>query len=374
MPDTMRVCAYISESAARNNIEKIIEKASPAKVVAVIKTNGYGHGGTALALDYEEYEGVYGFAVATADEALELRKNGICKPIIILGFAFGDTYSDLIKNDVRLTVFSYEAAERLDKIANELGKKAYVHVKIDTGMSRIGFQVTEENADEIAKIMNLNNIEIEGVFTHFARADEADKTYMNNQLELFKKMVEMLKARDINPEFIHCCNSAATMDMEPIYGNLVRAGVILYGMMPSDEMVDTMGLKPVMTLKSHIVHIKKLEAGRAISYGGTFVTEKETVVATIPVGYGDGYPRSLSNVGYVIIRGKKAPIIGRVCMDQFMVDVTDIPNVQLRDEVTLIGQDGNETITMEQLGELSGRFNYELACDLAPRVPRVTVP
>ncbi len=374
MPDTMRVCAYISESAARSNIEKIIKKASPAKVLAVIKTNGYGHGGTALALDYEEYEGVYGFAVATADEALELRKNGICKPILILGFAFGDTYRDLIKNDVRLTVFSYEAAERLDKIANELGKKAYVHVKIDTGMSRIGFQVTEKEADEVARITSLENIVIEGVFTHFARADEIDKTYMNDQLNKFKLMVKYLSDRGIEPEYIHCCNSAATMDMEPIYGNLVRAGVILYGMMPSDEMKDTLGLKPLMTLKSHIVHIKKLEKNRSISYGGTFVTDKDTLVATIPVGYGDGYPRSLSNTGYVLIRGKKAPILGRVCMDQFMVDVTDIDGVMLRDEVTLIGRDGDEIITMEQLGELSGRFNYELACDIAPRVPRVNVP
>ena len=239
-------------------------------------------------------------------------------------------------------------------------------------MSRIGFQVTEAEADVVKEISKLNNIEIEGIFTHFARCDERDKSHAIQQQELFEKMLGFLQDRGVEYTYSHSANSAAILEFDRAHAKLVRAGVTLYGMWPSDEIDTSFPLKSIMEIKSHVVHVKDLEPGRAISYGGTFVVEKPMRVATIPVGYGDGYPRSLSNKGYVLIHGEKAPILGRVCMDQFMVDVTDIPNVSVLDEVTIIGRDGDLEITFEELGELSNRFNYELACGLGNRrIPHI---
>ena len=368
-----RIYAKINLDAICYNMKSIEQKLSAGtKIIAVVKTDGYGHGALEIARKIEGFDSLFGFAVATAEEAYGLRQSGIEKPILILGYTFEDDFEELIQSQVRFTVYSYEMAKPISKAAQNVGRNAKVHIKIDTGMSRIGYQVTAGSADEIAEINALSGITIEGVFTHFARADEADKTFTLEQIQQFQNMISMLKERKLEIPLKHCSNSAGIAELPQANMDCVRAGIILYGLWPSDEVKrDSLALKPAMELKSRIVHIKTLEAGRSISYGGTYCLKEPRKIATIPVGYGDGYPRSLSNKGYVLIHGKKAPIVGRVCMDQFMVDVTDIPDVNMLDTVTLLGKDGGSFLSMEELGTLSGRFNYEFACDIGKRVPRI---
>lgn len=368
-----RVYAKIDLDAFRHNL-KAIRTLLPqnTKIIAVIKTDAYGHGAEPIAKAAEPFDFVYGFAVATAEEALLLRRQGIIKPILILGYVFPEHYQMLAEYEIRPAVFTLETAVQLSQAAQKAGKDILIHMKIDTGMSRIGMQVTEENAKIIAQTASLPHIVIEGIFTHFARADEADKTDALNQLAQFQKMTAMTEALGVAIPYHHCANSAAIIDLPQADMDLVRAGIILYGLWPSGEVhKERLDLKPVLELKSHVAYVKKLEAGRSISYGGTYTLKEERIIATIPVGYGDGYPRSLSNKGYVLIHGKKAPVIGRVCMDQFMADVTDIADVKAGDTVTLAGKDGNQILTLEELGELSGRFNYEFACGLGKRIPRI---
>lgn len=368
-----RVYAKIDLDAFRHNL-KAIRTLLPqnTKIIAVIKTDAYGHGAEPIAKAAEPFDFVYGFAVATAEEALLLRRQGITKPILILGYVFPEHYQMLAEYEIRPAVFTLETAVQLSQAAQKAGKDISVHMKIDTGMSRIGMQVTEENAKIIAQTASLPHIVIEGIFTHFARADEADKTDALNQLAQFQKMTAMTEALGVAIPYHHCANSAAIIDLPQADMDLVRAGIILYGLWPSGEVhKERLDLKPVLELKSHVAYVKKLEAGRSISYGGTYTLKEERIIATIPVGYGDGYPRSLSNKGYVLIHGKKAPVTGRVCMDQFMADVTDIADVKAGDTVTLAGKDGNQILTLEELGELSGRFNYEFACGLGKRIPRI---
>ncbi len=366
-----RISARVDLDAIRKNLYAMREKLKPeTKIVAVVKTDGYGHGACAIGRYLEQEDCLWGYAVATAEEALELKASGLQKPVLILGYTFSEDYEELIRNDVRLTVISMDMAKEISRIAGNLGKSAYIHIKMDTGMHRIGYDASEESMEEIAAICRLPHLVPEGIFTHFARADEADKGHAMEQYELFCRMIDMLKERGISFSLRHCANSAAIMELPDVQMDMVRAGITLYGLWPSSEMDPSFPLHPAMSLHSHIVAIRDLPEGSAISYGGTFVTE----LATIPVGYGDGYARSLSTRGYVLIRGRRAPILGRVCMDQFMVDVTDIPEASVLDEVTLLGRNGEETITMEDLGELSGRFNYEFACCIGKRVPRSYLP
>ena len=316
---------------------------------------------------------MFGYAVATAEEAFSLREAGLQKPILILGYTFPYCYEELIKQEIRPAVFRTDTLGELEDCARRLGKKAIVHVKVDTGMSRVGIRSDEEGLSFLRCLSQMSNIEVEGIFTHFARADEQDKRSARKQLAQFTGFVE--EAERILERTIpvkHCSNSAGILTMPEANLSLVRAGITLYGLSPSAQVPrKLLSLRPALSLKSRLVYVKEVEEGTPVSYGGTYITRERTRIATVPVGYGDGYPRSLSNKGYVLIRGKRAPILGRVCMDQFMVDVTAIPEACEGDEVTLIGTDGEEEITMEQLGELSGRFNYELACDLGQRIPRV---
>lgn len=368
-----RVFAKIDLDAIAYNLKSIEKKLSPeTKIIAVVKADGYGHGAAVIAKEIEESDQVFGFAVATAEEAFSLKRNGIRKPILILGYTFESDYEALIQKQIRFTVYSYDMAEAISKAAGKIGTDAYIHIKIDTGMSRIGYQATEESADEIAEIAALPGIVTEGIFTHFARADEKDKSSAKEQLKIFLSMIDMLKERKVEIPFHHCSNSAGIAELKESHMDLVRAGIILYGLWPSEEIQrDSISLKPVMELKSKIIHIKTLEAGRCVSYGGTYQLKEKRKIATIPVGYADGYPRSLSGKGYVLIHGKKAPILGRICMDQFMVDITEIPDAKLLDPVTLLGCDEGSFLSMEELGSLSGRFNYEFACDIGKRVPRI---
>lgn len=369
-----RVYAEVDLTAILDNMERMHENLQPGTLmIGVIKTDGYGHGAVPIGKELEKLSYVFGYAVATAEEAFSLREAGLKKPILILGYTFPYCYEELIKQDIRPAVFRADALRELDDCARRLGKKASVHIKVDTGMSRVGIRPDEEGRSFLRCLSELPNIEVEGIFTHFARADEQDKRSARKQLAQFTGFVEEAeRILDRTIPVKHCSNSAGILTMPEANLSLVRAGITLYGLSPSAQVPrELLSLRPALSLKSHLVYVKEVEAGTPVSYGGTYVTKQRTRIATIPVGYGDGYPRSLSNRGYVLIRGKRAPIIGRVCMDQFMVDVTAIPEVCEGDEVTLIGTDGEEEITMEQLGELSGRFNYELACDLGHRIPRV---
>jgi len=343
------------------------------KMMGVIKTDGYGHGSVPIAQQLEPIDYMYGFAVATAEEALLLRREGIKKPILILGYTFSDFYERLIMEDVRFTVFCEDTIYQLEEHAKKAGCRAKVHVKVDTGMGRIGITPDEKGIQFIQELMKNKNIEIEGIFTHFAKADEYDKTVTQNQFLLFSKFVtEIEKQLGVHIPLKHCCNSAGILELPAMAMDMVRAGISLYGLYPSEEVSkECVLLTPALSWYSHIVYIKTIHKGQCVSYGGRFKASKDVVVATIPVGYGDGYPRMLSEKGYVLIHGKKAPILGRVCMDQFMVDVTDISNAKEGDLVTLLGIDGEEQISAELIGELSGRFNYELVCDIGKRVPRV---
>jgi alanine racemase len=337
--------------------------------VAVVKADGYGHGDVAVAKAV--YDKVRMYAVATLDEAVNLRENGIDKPILILGFVNVDEYETLVKNQVTATVFDYETARQLSETAEKLKMKALCHIKIDTGMRRIGLEPDESGIEVVKRISKLSNLDMQGIFTHFATSDEADKTKAERQLDRFEKFVGKLSEEGITFKYVHCANSAAVIDMPQTYKDMVRLGIAMYGMYPSNEVDKSrVALKPALKLMSHVTYVKEVPAGQEVSYGGTFVTGRTTTIATVSVGYGDGYPRSLSSKGYVLINGKKAPIIGRVCMDQMMVDVTDIEGVGRDSLVTLIGRDGDEEITVEEIAALANTFNYEFVCNLNKRIPR----
>ena len=369
-----RIYAAIDLDAISHNMNMIRQKiSSGAKIISVVKTDGYGHGAVPIARELENKDFMYGFATATAEEALILRKAGIKKPILVLGYVFPYIYEQMIREDIRFSVFRADMLEQINEEAGKQNKKALVHVKVDTGMGRIGIFPNDSGIDFISKVLKCDNIAMEGIFTHFAKADYEDKNAAYIQLSLFKAFCLKVENKfSIQIPIKHCANSAAALEMPESHLDMVRVGIAMYGLWPSEEIQKkAIDLKPAFSLHSHIVYIKTVETGKEISYGGTFLTSRPTKVATIPVGYGDGYPRTLSNNGYVLIHGKKAPILGKVCMDQFMVDVTEITNVNEGDEVILIGSSGKEVITMEALGDSADRFNYELVCVIGKRVPRI---
>ena len=382
-----RVYARVDLEAIKYNLESM-KNNIPAgtKIMGVIKTDAYGHGAVRIGQMLEELDYIWGYATATAEEAFELRDAGIKKPILVLGYTFPYAYERMLKEGIRPTVFRLDMAKELSECAKSMMKAGEisddvlqsgfpVHIAVDTGMSRIGITPDENGADFVSEVASLDGITIEGIFTHFARADEKDLTNVKCREKVFADFVTLAEDKiGFRIPLHHCANSASIIAVPESSMDMVRAGVTMYGMWPSDEVSkDIVSLKPTMELISHVVMVKEVPAGTPVSYGGTFATDKTTRIATIPVGYGDGYPRSLSNKGFVLINGKRASILGRVCMDQFMVDVTDIADVSEGDEVVLLGKDkkSGEEISAEFLGELSGRFNYELTCDINKRVPRV---
>ena len=338
-------------------------------VMAVIKADAYGHGSIQVARLLQDKCSFFG--VSSILEAMELRRAGLYNPILILGHTPVSAFPALIQAEIRPTIYTYADAKALSDAARRAGKTAAFHLAVDTGMSRIGFQATEEDADICAEIVKLPDIVAEGLFSHFATADCADLTRAKAQAELFDRFYEMLQQRGVQIPIRHMNNSAGLMNFDNHY-EMVRAGIVLYGMYPSDE-VDpaALQLRPALQWLSRVTHVKTLPAGREISYGGMYVTDKETVVATVPVGYADGYRRSLSGKFHVLIRGKKAPILGRVCMDQMMVDVTEIGDVQQGDRVVLVGKSGDEEITVETIAAAADSFNYEFICGISRRVPRI---
>ena len=364
-----------SNSYIRIDLDAILENFRAVRnragtdVMAVIKANAYGHGAIPVAQLLEKECAFFG--VSSVAEALELRRAGIEKPILILSPTDPNAYDVLVAEGIRPTIFTYAQAQKLSAEAQKQGKTAFFHIAVDTGMGRIGFLPTEESADLCAKIAALPGIIAEGLFSHFATADEKDQTRTKQQAQLFAAFDQMLKARGVDMKLRHLDNSAGVIGYGSHY-EMVRAGIILYGLYPSEEVCkEQLPLKPAMCWHSWVAHVKPMQPGSQISYGGTYTVEKPMMVATIPVGYADGYRRNLSNQFYVLIRGKRAPILGRVCMDQFMVDVTDISGVQEGDRVVLMGADGAETITCEDLAAAAGSFNYEQICDISYRVSRV---
>lgn len=374
MKDYDRVWADVDLDAVHFNMEQMHGNIScSAKMMGIIKTDAYGHGAVQIARELETLDYVFGMGLATAEEALILRHCGIKKPLLVIGYTFPYSYAKLIDNEIRMTVFKSSMLSEIEKEAERQNKKAIVHIKVDTAMSRIGIRPDDSGIAFIRECLSQKNIIVEGIFTHFAKADEADKGPVMKQLHTYQDFLKRAEEETgYRIPIHHCSNSAGIVEIKEANMDMVRAGITLYGLWPSEEVSrDIIRLKPVLSLKSHIVYVKEIEKGTQVSYGGTYCAEETMKIATIPVGYGDGYPRALSNKGFVLIHGKRAKILGRVCMDQMMVDVSDIDNVRDGDEVTLIGQDGTECITMEELGGLSGRFNYELACDLGKRIPRV---
>ena len=365
-----RTYVEIDLEAIKHNIrcerKKVGDK---VKIMAIIKANAYGHGDIEVAEALKDEVDAYG--VAIIEEALKLRKAGVTKMILILGHTGKIWYDDLIKNDISQAVYSYEMAKILSEEAMRLGKKAKIHIKVDTGMGRIGFQPVKDNVEVIYAISRLPGIEIEGIFTHFARADEKTIEPAREPFRKYITFVEELEKRGVKIPIHHVSNSASIIGFPEANLDMVRSGITTYGLYPSDEVAkDVLVLEPAMQWKSIISYIKTVEPGTSISYGGTFTAKEKMTVATIPVGYADGMKRDLSGKGRVLIHGQYAPILGRICMDQFMVDVSHIKEAAIGDTVTIFGKDGEKNIPVEEIAEKSHSFNYEFVCSITNRVPR----
>ena len=386
MKQYSRVWAEIDLDAVRDNLLAMRKHLLPGmKLCAVVKTDGYGHGAVPVAKEVEDL--VWGYAVATYQEALNLRHHHIKKPVLILGYTEEASCREMARLEIRPTVFSLKLAERLSaewkEYAEDCGKRGEkakplkIHIAVDTGMGRLGFLAQEDGEFqksilEIEKISRMEGLEAEGMFTHFARADEKDPSAARLQAGRFQRVSQALADRGVEIPVQHCSNSAGIVMLKGVGFSMARAGITMYGLYPSEEVDGSeMKFRPALSLYSKVIFVKEVPAGTTVSYGWTYVTDKKTRIATVPAGYGDGYPRSLSNRGYVLIRGKKAPVIGRVCMDQMMVDVTEIPEAEEGDVATLIGRDGEEELPVERLSALSGKFNYEFVCGISKRVPRV---
>ncbi len=370
MKEYSRTYVSVDLGAVRHNMEEARRNIrGETKIMAVVKADAYGHGAVEVSHALSDLVDAYG--VAMAEEALELRQSGIRKSILILGFTAGDWFPELIRSRIAQTVYTWEMAEELNRAAEQLGQKAIVHIKLDTGMGRIGFAATDESVRVVKRIARLPYLELEGIFTHFARADEETPDPIREPFNRFQSFVTKLEREGIDIPVRHVSNSASIINFPDGNLNMVRSGITTYGLYPSEQVSrEVMRLRPAMQWKSVVSYVKDIGAGTSISYGGTFVSEHSMRVATIPVGYADGMKRDLSNKGRVLIRGSYARILGRVCMDQFMVDVTDIPCVAAGDEVTIFGKDGDREISVEEIAGQCHSFNYEFVCGITARVPR----
>ena len=361
-----RVHAEIDLDAILHNMDAMRGNiAKDTKIMAVIKADGYGHGAVEIAETIEKLDYLYGYAVATVEEGLILRNHGIQKPILILGYVFPDQYVDMIKAGIRPTVFTREMAEKLSVAAASIGRDCKIHFAIDTGMSRIGYQVTEEAADEMAQLSKLPHIIVEGIFTHFATADEADDSKFKRQLAFFTDLVNNLV--DL-PRLVHASNSATSIWHAETVFNAVRLGVVIYGLNPSGSVLELpYNIQPALSLETALIHVKTLPAGQDVGYGATYTTTDEEVIGTLPIGYADGWTRDLQGF-HVIVDGQLCPIVGRVSMDQITVRLPKV--YPLGTPVTLMGENGGASITATEVAEKRGTINYEVLCLLSDRVPR----
>lgn len=365
-----RIYARINMDNLRFNIKKMKSMIkSDMKVLAVVKADAYGHGAVGVALRIRDLVDYYG--VATIDEAVELRQAGITEPILIIGYTDSEDFPKLMEYNITQAVYDVAECKKLSDVAVDAGVKVKVHLKVDTGMGRIGFSEDAFGVEEALKLKDMPGLDIEGIFTHYAKADELDKSYSHVQKEKFISFIDGLEAGGISFAVKHIDNSAGTMEMDDNEFDMVRLGIVTYGLYPSDEVDKSVEIRPVMSLISHISHVKTVEKGTSISYGGTYVADETRRIATVTVGYADGYPRAQSNLGRVIVRGQYAPIVGRVCMDQMMIDVTDIPDVSIKDEVILIGGTDDKYISVEEVAKYANSFNYELVCHIGRRVPHI---
>ena len=366
-----RIEADIDLSAIRKNM-MTMKQCIPdgKKMLAVIKANAYGHGAIQVADTLNDLTDYYG--VACIDEAIELRNAGINKPILIVGESDESLFYEIVKYDITQTVFTVRQAEALSRVAGQIGKKGKLHIKIDTGMNRIGFACKEESISDIVAISKLPGLDMEGIFTHYYKADECDKSVADRQLEDYTRMIKWLEQAGVTFSIRHISNSAGIMEMPNDAYDMVRSGIATYGLYPSEEMdKKACILYPAMELKSHVTYIKTVKSGETIGYGGTYRLPEDKRIATVGVGYADDYPRALSNQGRMLVRGQYAPIVGRVCMDQTMIDVSHISDVEEGDEVVLVGNQGRNRISVEELAGMSASFNYEFVCGVNRRVPRV---
>ena len=373
-----RAWAQIDLDIVEHNFKQIKKVADKRAIMPVIKADAYGHGANFLAKVYEE-NGAESFAVSNINEAIKLRKFGIKKDILVLGFTPIEYIQQMYAFNITQTIYCKEYAESLSKAAAENNFVIKVHAKLDTGMCRIGFDFRNENLnglEPLNKCLMLPNLNFEGVFTHFSSADSVDSdnvAFSNYQYEMFFKAVQLLKDKGHSFKYIHCCNSAASALRSSDNGNLIRPGIILYGISPAFGLKLDLNLKPIMSIKSSVSMIKMIDKGDFVGYGRTYIADKKITLATVPLGYADGYPRSMSNKGRVIINGQFAPIVGRVCMDQITVDVSHIENVNIGTIVTVIGNENEKSITFEEIAEQCDTIAYELMCNVSVRVPRVYI-
>lgn len=368
-----RLLAEINLDAIGNNIRAIKSRIkAETQLLAVVKADAYGHGAEEVA-KVCLYNGADQLAVATCDEGIQIRQWSIQVPVLILGNTVVGQLETVVNHSLTQAIFRYETAKLMSDIAVKLNKTALVHIKIDTGMSRIGFLPTDESIAEIEKIFALPNLKVTGIFTHFATADEKDKTFTNVQYRRFRFITDNLHDKGYTGFIRHCANSGAIIDMPELQLDMVRAGIIIYGMYPSSEVSHPINLIPAMSLKSQISYVKFLEENVSVGYGRTYFTTHKTKVATVPIGYADGYSRSFSNKARVIVNGHYAPVIGNVCMDQMMIDVSEIPDVKESDSVIIMGSDGKNTVSAEELADIAGTINYEIVCNVGKRVPRVYI-
>lgn len=365
-----RAYAEVNLDAISRNFDELKNKIGPTvKTMAVVKADAYGHGSVAVAKTLQKKADY--FAVATLDEGILLRREGIDNPILILGYTSPLEYEYLLEHSIIPTIYNIEEAEILSSVARKMGKKAVIHIAVDTGMSRIGFMHGDEAVKAVKDISLLESIEIEGIFSHYSTADSCDKSFAKKQTQRFDELISRLENENIFIPIKHICNSAATIDFENHYG-MVRLGIALYGLYPSDEVDKTkVNLTPAMEVISHVIHVKTIEKGTGVGYGQFYVANEKRTIATVAIGYADGFNRCLTGKGYVLIKGKKAPLVGKVCMDQIMVDVTDIPDVGVGDKVIILGKSGKEEITAEEFGKMANSFSYEVICTFMPRVKRV---
>ncbi len=375
-----RTWATINLDALNKNFCAIRNATNPcAKIMSVIKADAYGHGALPIANELIS-AGTDWFAVSNLDEALQLRRGGIELPILILGYTPAEFAKTLALNDISQAVFSLEYGEQLAKYAVENSMQVNVHIKVDTGMSRIGFPyqdnvLNSDSVDEIEQLCRTKGLYAEGIFTHLARADEdmEGEVFTRIQFDLFLDAITRLENRGISFDLRHCCNSAGIEMFPEMHLDMVRPGIILYGLSPSDFTKTALDLSPVMELKTVVSMVKSIPAQTPVSYGGTFVSPKDMVIATVPIGYADGYSRKLSNNAFMLINGEKAPILGRVCMDQTILDVTDISNIESGMTVTVFGRDKQNRLAVDDLAKRLDTINYELVCAVGMRVPRVYI-
>ena len=367
------VWAEIDLDAIKYNIDSIKRRVDTKELIAVVKADAYGHGALDVSKTLVE-NGATKLAVAVITEAMDLRHGNINTPIMILGYTPLEFAADLINYDIEQTIFDLEYAKKLSEIALILGKKAKVHVALDTGMGRIGFLINDNSLNEILKISSLKGLEVVGIFTHFATADESDKNYSNKQYKKFTDFNEKLVSKGVNISLKHVSNSGAIIDMPNTYLDGVRAGIVLYGYYPSEDVLkQNLDLKKAISIKTQVAHVKILDKNEYVSYGRKFKTERKSIIATLPIGYADGYSRALTGKAKVIINGKFAPVVGTICMDQCMIDVTDIGDVHVGDEIIVLGKDKDLKFDADDMAKAMGTINYEVLCMIKQRIPRVYI-